>query len=286
MNKVKLITDSCCSFSPEELKELDIDYIAMDITINGTSFNSFDVPEKDPEKFYDMLEKAEHCSTSCINTFAFTEMFEKYVNAGYDVMYIGLSGGMSCTNNNAKLVASDVNERFGERVFVADSLTGSYGVALMLLGAKRLMEEGKSAKQICEALDKNGLRVYSIFIPGDLKFLRRSGRINRFAASIGSMLKIAPVITANEKGELKLFSKCLGRKKALETIKKYILENADLTSADKIYIGHTGQKQEAEDLAAFVKNNSKNKDITIGYIDYTMGCNCGPKTLAIFGYLK
>lgn len=286
MNKVKIITDSCCSFSPEELKALDIDYIAMDITVNGKTVNSFEAPEKDPEVFYAQLEKAEHCSTSCINTFAFAELFEKYVSAGYDVFYIGLSGGMSCTNNNAKLAAAEVNEKHGERVFVGDSLTGSYGIALMLLAAKRLAEEGKSAKQIYQALDKNGLRTYSIFIPGDLKFLRRSGRISRFAASIGSMLKITPVITVNEKGELKLFSKSLGRKKALEVIKKFILDNADLTSADKVYIGHTGQKQEAEDLAAFMKEHSQNKDISIGYIDYTMGCNCGPKTLAIFGFLK
>ncbi len=286
MKKVKIITDSCCSFSKEELNKLDIDYMAMDITVNGKTYNSFSHPEKDPEKFYEELEKSENCSTSCINTFIFSEMFEKYVKQDYEVMYIGLSGGMSSTCDNAKNAAKELNEKYGEHIWVADSLTGSYGIAIMLEIAVKMRDEGKTAKEIYEALDKNGLNTFSIFAPGDLKFLKRSGRINRFVASVGTMLKIVPVITANDKGELKLFSKSLGRKKALNVIENFILEHGDLTTPGTMYIGHTGQKEEALQLEKFLKENTSNKDIKVGYIDYTMGCNCGPKTLSVFGFLK
>ena len=56
--------------------------------------------------------------------------------------------------------------------------------------------------------------------------------------------------------------------------------------ADKVYIGHTGQEEEAQNLAKFVRENFPNKDVVVDFIDYTMGCNCGPKTIAIFGFLK
>ncbi len=286
MNKIKIITDSCCSLSKERLKELDIDFLSMDITINGNTHNSFDYPIQDFEKFYTALEKSESCSTSCINSFSYEQIFEKYIKAGFDVFYIGLANGMSCSNGNAKLVADELNNKYGKHIWVADSLTGSFAVALLLEEAKKMADEGRSAQEIFDALNNNGLKTFAIFAPGDLKFLKRSGRISAFVTSLGTMLKLVPIITANKEGKLKLFSKSIGRKKALRILEEFILQYADLTTKGKIYIGHTGQKEEAEQLASFLEANTKNKEIIIDYIDYTMGCNCGPKTIALFGILK
>ena len=125
-----------------------------------------------------------------------------------------------------------------------------------------------------------------IFVPGDLQFLMRSGRINRFVASIGSLLKISPILSADEQGVLKMVEKCLGYKKAIRSLQNMILSKADLDTAETIYIGHTGKEAEAKEFAEFLKGVTKNKEIKIGYIDYTMGCSCGPNTLAIFVSLK
>ncbi len=76
------------------------------------------------------------------------------------------------------------------------------------------------------------------------------------------------------------------QKKAIKTIENFTLLNADLTSAETIYIAHTNQEQEAKNMANFIKEHSTNKNIKIDHIDYTMGCSCGPNTLAIFGALK
>ena len=90
----------------------------------------------------------------------------------------------------------------------------------------------------------------------------------------------------NENGELKLFAKCIGRKKAIKTIQKFILEKADLDVKERIYVGRTGIKEDAEEFAEFIKETTSNKDVVVDIIDYTMGCNCGPYTLAVFGKLK
>lgn len=286
MNKVKIITDSCSSLSTEKLKELDIDYVQLCFTINDETFNGFEHPIKDGQKFYNELAKAKNCSTSCVNPTTFSEIFEKYVKLGFDVVYIGLSGGLSATYNNALISAKDINTNLGQHVWVANSLSGSYGIALMLEYAVELRNEGKSAEEIFKSIDKNRMNTFAIFVPSDLKFLSRSGRINGFVASIGTLLKVTPVIIANENGELKLFAKCIGRKKALKTIQNFILEKADLEIEERIYIGHTGVKEDAEEFAEFIKANTHNKDVIVDIIDYTMGCNCGPYTLAVFGKLK
>lgn len=286
MDSVKIITDSCCSLSAEKLKELDIDYVQMSFTVNNESFEGFEHPIKDGQKFYDELAKSKNCSTSCVNPHTFSAVFEKYVKLGFDVVYIGISGGLSATYNNALISAKEVNSACGQHVWVANSLSGSYGIALMLEYAVKLRNSGKSAEEIFNLIDRNSMKVFAVFVPSDLKFLNRSGRINKFVASIGTLLKVTPVIISNDNGELKLFAKCIGRKKALKTIQNFILENACLDNEDRIYIGHTGVKEEAEEFAEFIKANSDIKDVVVDIIDYTMGCNCGPYTLAVFGKLK
>ncbi len=77
-------------------------------------------------------------------------------------------------------------------------------------------------------------------------------------------------------------AKTIGRKKALATLKEYLLKNADLEKEETIFIGHTNQLQEAKELEKFINDNMKNKTVEIDYIDRTMGCHCGPETIAIF----
>ena len=193
---------------------------------------------------------------------------------------------MSSSINNAKLVAAELNKQNGEHVWVVDSLTGSFGIAMLINKAVGLRNNQKSAKQIFEELEEIKYKKLPIFVPGDLQFLMRSGRINRFVASIGSLLKISPILSADEQGVLKMVEKCLGYKKAIRSLQNMILSKADLDTAETIYIGHTGKEAEAKEFAEFLKGVTKNKEIKIGYIDYTMGCSCGPNTLAIFVSLK
>lgn len=286
MNKLKIITDACASLSQEELKKLDVDYVEMGIVIGDEAYNSFDYPEKNPTEFYKMLERTKKCSTSCVNTQMFSEIFEKYVKDGYDVFYVGLSGGLSCTYTNAMSAAEELNKTYGEHIYVADSLTGSYGIAIMVETAVKMRDEGKSAKEIFELINKNNIDIYSVFMPGDLQFLMRCGRINAIVASVGTVLKLVPVIVPDERGKLKTINKCLGHKKAMKTIQSFVDSHTDYSVAETIYIGHTGQEEMAEELKKYIEEKSPSKKVKIGFIDYTMGCCCGPNTLAVFGLNK
>ncbi len=282
MNKVKIITDNCSSLSKKELAELGVDYVQMFVNVNDISCEAFDYPCEDPKQFYQDIAHAEKCSTSCVNTQTFVDAFEKYVKDGVDVFYVGLSGGLSCTYDNALHAAIEINEKYGEHVYVADSLSGSYGIGKMVRFAVKLANNGKSAKEIYDAIHKNNMKVLALFAPGDLKFLVKCGRLSKLAGSVGSLLKIVPIISTDEDGKLKVISKAIGRKRAMKTIESMILEQADLTTPETIYIGHTGQEEEAKELAEILKTHAPCKEIEIGWIDYTMGCACGPETLAVF----
>lgn len=282
MNKVKLITDSCCSLSKEELQKLGVDYVQMNVRVGEEESLAFDYPIKDSNEFYENLKKASSCGTSCVNVQTFLEIFSKYVDQGFDVVYVGLSSGLSCTYNNALLAADEINSEKGKHVYIADSLSGSFAIAIMVEKAAKLIADGKSAEEVFEALNKNGMNTYTLFIPTDLNFLMKCGRLSKAAASIGTLLKLEPVLTADGEGKLKTVAKGIGKRRTMKILENLLLENADLTSPERIYIGHTGQEQEANEMAEFLKANTENKEIVVGVIDYTMGCCCGPDTLAIF----
>ena len=286
MSKVKIITDSCCSLSAQEIKNLGADYVQMSILIDDQYFDAFDCPITDPDVFYDTIKKAKKVSTGCVNVQAFTEIFEKYAHQGYDCVYVGLSSGLSSTYSNAVSAAEYVNKTCGKHIWVADSLTGSFSIAKIVETAVEMAVHNKSAEEIWQAIDKNGLKTLVYFVPFDLQFLARSGRLNKIVATVGAAIKLVPTLTANEEGKLKLVSKAIGRKKSMKNLQNMLLEKMELNKEEKVYVGHTGQHAEAEQVADYIKQIAPNKQVEVAYIDYTMGCCCGPETLAVFATSK
>lgn len=279
---VKIITDTCCSLSREELKNLGVDYVQMSILVDDQYFDAFDCPIKNPDEFYDLIKNANKVSTGCVNVQTFIEIFEKYAHMGDDVVYVGLSSGLSSTYSNA-LVASDyVNKTCGKHIWVADSLTGGFAVAKMVKHAVKMTLENKSAQEIYDAIHNNGIGTLTYFIPYDLQFLAKCGRLNKIVATVGSALKIVPTLSTDQEGKLKLIGNTIGRKKAMKNLTKLLMDNMDLQSEERVYIGHTGQYAEADELAKIIKEIAPNKTVEVGYIDYTLACCCGPATLALF----
>ena len=55
-----------------------------------------------------------------------------------------------------------------------------------------------------------------IFTVGDLKYLKKGGRISAAEAAIGNLLSIKPILKADDNGKIVLHDKIRLRKKALE----------------------------------------------------------------------
>lgn len=279
---VKIITDTCCSLSKEELKKLGVDFVQMSILIDDQYFDAFDCPINNPDEFYQLIKSANKVSTGCVNVQTFTEIFEKYAHMGDDVVYVGLSSGLSSTYSNAVVAADYVNRTCGKHIWVADSRTGGFAIAKMIKCALKMTFENKSAQEIYQAINNNGINTLTYFIPCDLQFLAKCGRLNKIVATFGSAFKIAPTLSTDAEGKLKLINNSIGRKKAMKNLTRLLEDKMELDREERVYIGHTGQYAEAEELSKIIKEIAPNKTVEVGYIDYTLACCCGPETLAVF----
>ena len=102
---------------------------------------------------------------------------------------------------------------------MVNSRTGSIGVQILLDDAEELLAQGKTLDE-CEFILKDyASKVESFFVCRDLKFLSKCGRLSSFEATLGTLLKIVPIIHVDPKDDkLRVAEKHLGKKLAYKII--------------------------------------------------------------------
>ena len=123
-----------------------------------------------------------------------------------------------------------------------------------------------------------------LFTVDDLNHLYRGGRVSRTTAIVGSMLNIKPVLHVDNEGKLTAIGKVRGRKKALQELVKLMDEKIGSFGADcdTIFISHGDCEQDAQYVAAKVKEKYNIKNIIINQVGATIGAHSGPGTMALF----
>lgn len=148
-----------------------------------------------------------------------------------------------------------------------------------------LREEGKSAAEIKEILEKEKLQA-SIYITVDtLKYLKKGGRITPAAAAIGTVLNLKPVLQIQGE-KLDAFSKARGWKTAKKTMLNAIEKDLNGRFAgvkDQMALGmaYTCSKEEAQEWKAEIEERFPGYEIMEGPLSLSVACHIGPGALAI-----
>lgn len=286
MAKIQIVTDTTTSLSQKECDDLGIDCVQTSYVLDDEEHLAFDNEEITLPEFYQKLDEVKFCSTGCVNTQTFEECFEKYTSKGIQVVYIGLSSALSATSENAISVAEKLAEKYGKKmVSVIDTRQAgaSYGSLILIEEAIQLVDEGKSLEEIEEIINKKSANMSLSFVARDLNFLHKCGRLSTVGAVIGKMLKVVPLIYADkETGKLKVGDKCLGTKLAFKTLKNKFVNLIKEKRYTKAYITSCALDAEVEELKKYILENTQGVEVKTGYIDKTLSCCCGPKTIAIF----
>ncbi len=281
MNKYKIITDFCSDLTPELAKKLDVEVIPMEVVLEGEEPRSGD--EIDVCEFYAKLRAKKSAQTSAVNLDAFLTVFEKYLAQGMDIVYIGISAGLSCTFASAKLAARELCEKYrGRKIYIVNSRSGSIGEGLAVYLAAEKQREGCTAAQTYAFLKDICKRLHSEFTLNDLFFLKRGGRLSTATAVIGSVLALKPLIGVNDNDKLEVLGKARGRKNALLSLVSSLEKLVDDPTQSTIAIGHSDCLEDAINLEMMIRAKWDVKEILVADIGPAMGAHCGPDTVAIF----
>ena len=282
----KIYTDSPANLPEAIIEKYEIEVIPLHYTINGKEHPSSEKNEAffDGKSFYAQMREGHFPHTSMINTHTFYEAFASGLDAGWDILYISISSGVSGTHQAAAAAAESLKERHPQgKIAIVDTLAASLGEGLCVLYAAELRAKGATFEEAITATETRAARICQYFTVEDLSYLRRGGRISGAAALVGNILHIKPILMGNEEGKIVLSHKTRGKKKAIEALlKKYQELDADKNAA--IGISHGDCLEEAEALAQSLRKLGQRGEIIIDFFEPVTGSHAGPGALALFFY--
>ena len=279
-----VFTDGCSNLPGDLIKRFDIHVLPCSYVMDGEpGIYEGDIDAFDTHAYYEKLRNGSELKTSLLNTQLFLDHFRPELEKGLDVIYVGLSSGVSGTLQAAQIAANMLNEEYSDRtVRVVDSLGAGFGPGLLSCRAAELREEGKSAKEAGDILDVEVGKLLQFFTVDDLNFLKRTGRVSGPTAAIGTVLNIKPLLWGDPTGHIVAYSKCRGRSKSIDAIVEQYRTKAVNPQNQRVAISHGDCLEEAEYLAKRICEIAQPKELIIAPHEPFTGAHVGPGMLALF----
>ena len=282
MCRVAIVTDSNSGITQSQAKELGVYVLPMPFLINGEEY--FEDISLDQEGFYEKLVTDAEVSTSQPSAGDVMEMWDQAFAEGYNqIVHIPMSSGLSGSCDTATLLAED----YDGKVQVVNNQRISVTQRQSVLDALKLSEEGKSAKEIKEFLEKTKMDSIIFITVNDLKYLKKGGRVTPAGAALATILGIKPVLKIYGE-KLDAFAKArsmkIAKRNMIEAIRNYLEENYKEQYEQgkyKLMIAYSYDKEPAEIFEKEVNEAFPGIPVYTDCLSLSVSCHIGPGSLAL-----
>lgn len=262
--KTAVLIDNNAGIKKDEAKELGIYLVSTPIIIDGEVY--FEEENLTQEQFYEALMSDKDITSSMPSPGDVMDMWDELLKEYDEVAYIPLSSGLS----NSCHAAIQLSDEYDGKVQVVDDHRISVTMRQSALDAKWMADNGKSAKEIKEALEQNAYNSAIYLTVEDLKYLKKGGRVTPAAAALGAVLNIKPVL-ATKGGKFDAVEKVRGMKKSIAKLLDYTEQTLDKliekNNVSQIRIGVAGTFLNQEDADNWY-NMVKDRFVDIENIEY------------------
>ena len=280
--KIAVTTDTNSGMMPHEYENQGVFVLPMPFVINGVSMlESIELSRKE---FYKQLKSDANISTSQPSTSEVSEFWAKILKEYDEIVHIPTSSYLSSSCATAQMLAKE----FGGKVHVVDNHRISVVLKQSVFDAVSLRDQGKGAEEIVKILEESRSDYTLYCAVESMKYLKKGGRVSPAAATIGSILKLRPVLSLKD-GKLERFALPRTTPKAYETLKTAIVK--DLKERFKEY----AERGEMRICAIFGEDQSEVEllckelqklcpNIPFLFNDamsLSIACHTGPSTVAL-----
>ncbi len=185
-----IMTDSNSGITQGEGLKLGVPVIPMPFTINGKDY--LEDINLGQEEFYNLLDKKAVVLTSQPSAGMLMDYWKKELKTNEAIVYIPMSSGLSKSCETATFLSQE--KEFKNKVFVVNNQRISVTQKQSVLDAMLLRDNGYSASEIKEYLEKVKMESTIYITVDSIDYLRRGGRITAAAATFAKLLKIKPVL--------------------------------------------------------------------------------------------
>ncbi len=299
---IKISTDSTADIPASLVKELDISVLPLRIeSAEGEEWlDGTDMPR---EEFCEYLHKTDKLpSTAAVPPLTYVAFYEECLDAGYtDLIHVSLNGSGSSTYSTSVLAREMFYQDHPEaedsfRIHLLDGNTYSMGYGLGVVQAARMaadlnrsasaasvLPDGSSVpqpvKEILDFLDDWIKHNVVLFVPTELSFVRKSGRISGAAALIGDALGLKPIITF-EDGSARTLEKVRGEKAAMHGLVR-LMKNTRKPGTPISIVGGADEALNASWNEFVRREITDTDDITDALLGCVIMINSGPRAFGI-----
>lgn len=278
MNKIIISSDSTCDLSPELVERFGLHILPLYVTLGDKSYK--DGVELNANEIYGYVAENHQLPKTAAATIPdYEDFFGHWTAEGYDVIHFNISSSMSCSHQNAKLAAEEVEGN----VYVIDSENLSTGTGLLVLAAADLRDEGKSAEEIVAEIEHRRAFIRAGFVVDTLDYLRMGGRCSAVAALGANLLKLHPRIYVDG-GKMSVAEKYRGTidNVMVQYVRQMLTKDGDKLCKKRCFVTHTKCKPETvEKVKALVAEAGVFEEILETEAGCVITSHCGPGTLGV-----
>lgn len=265
-----------------------VDYVSgvVNFPDGHTELADLDWEKYNPKEFYEsMKDKKALYTTASAPIGNITEVFEKQLSAGKDILSVSLSSALSGNYQSCLAVKKELEEKYPERkIICVDSKRYSTSLALLVIMAAQKQLDGATIEETAEYIENTKHHIHQMGPMDDLFFLTKTGRISNFKAFFGTLVGVNPMADFNRKGLSEVLGKFKGKKAAFDATLQYVKGTIENPQEQIVFVAHSNREEAAKLLAERVKNEIAPKEIIISDVGMSCGCSIGPGLCAVFYY--
>lgn len=278
---ITIITDSTCDIPQALIEKYGVIVVPQYIIWGEEQFR--DRVDLQPEDFYQRLETGDLRPTSSQATdLDFLNAIQTAAAQGADqVIILTVSAAMSGTYQMAIKAANKADIP----VKVIDSKGPTMSLGWQVLAAARARDEGANVDAIIERVSQVRDGLVQMVAMETLEYLHTGGRIGDAVKWVGGLLNVKPLVSINhQSGRVQPVSLARTHKKVVDLLYKKFFEEFENKKNLRIAVLHGNNLQEAQELAAKIKQTFNPIELIINITGPVLGINTGPRALALCGY--
>jgi DegV family protein with EDD domain len=270
--KIQVITDSTSDMPEVLAKELGIRVVPIYLRFGDKTYR--DGVDITKDELYSMLTSLPvHPATSQPNPEDFTSVYKEYCHSTDGIVSIHISSKVSGTYSSAKIAKKTLESHCP--IEVIDSRFNSAGLGLVVTAAARMAQAGAGFSEVINEAYKavNQVGMFGMF--GTMKYLARSGRVNKTIATASSILHVMPLLTFHD-GEIVRAGLVRTINKGMDRIRDFVKNNNPI---NELVIVHSRVADQANQLKERLREFIDEKNMSIAELGAGLGVHGGPGVL-------
>lgn len=276
MAKVIILTDSTAYIPQAMADQLPISVIPLTLILEGKTYR--DGVDIMPDDFYQrLLLSSSMPQTSQVTVSEYEQRFSDLLEAGYEILNLGLSSAIS----SSYFSAVQAQKSFaGKPIEIFDTKLVSMALGFQVLAAARAAKDGASLSE-CKTIAEDAYNKIGVYFTVDsLKYLAAGGRINSAKRLLGTALNIKPLLEIRD-GKIELVESVISKKKAINRMVNLVEKSIDGRKPVRVSVFHALDHDTAVELQAELNTRFQPEENILSFVSPVVGAHVGPGTISI-----